>query len=235
MAYYSEPVTGDCRIQLGAEDYSRTWGFGTNWTKIRFSFTAQWSRHVVAFYSNGPVFGICAGTQKTYQAGINCTEFLGCAPHNTTYPEKGAFLFQNATSYLRLGGSTVAVATYRIAGRRDTYANMTNAQSGVCQAFTVPYHQYFMFDVQKVSPTSMIVSCNTYQNTGQLNQDATFNKAFLVNENEALSSPALTLPTASTYTFTNYPGPMLWDSVNISWDVWNPVMEICDVLVTRYW
>ena len=235
MAYISEPVAGDKRIQLGNEEYGRTFAFGTNWTKIRVSALCEWNKPMATVVTQGLIMGVCEGTTNMYRSAT-CTDFIGIANGAVTPPLKEVWTLTSGTHYLRTSGAAAPRYISRIGGV-STVGAMTNNQAMAIASQPSTIHQYFALDITKNTSTSITLSFTT-QTAAAIATDCTFANALSNAENTAFTSPTPALSAPSTVTLA-YAGSSLWNSVNFVWDVSIPIpvpaLSINTILVTRFY
>ena len=235
MAFYSEPLLDNHRIQLAVEDYARTLSFGSNWTKIRLGFTVGWTGHVPTFQSAGLVYGLSKGTACTFSNPTLCEDFIGIG-YSASWPLRETWTWTNSAYYVRGGGSGTPRYINRVAGNADV-VGAVGANPQLCQlpangSFSAAYA---LLDITKNSPYS-ITLVTTWQSLVSSFATPTFTNVIRTQEDEGLTlspQPIIT-STASSVTIA-YSGNMGWDSVNFAWDCFNPCVEIGTIVVTRYY
>jgi hypothetical protein len=222
MADIVEIAAGDRRLQLGKEEFGRTFQFGTKWIKLRLGFLATWQYTLATFSSAGPVFGICQGTTDMYRSA-SCTDFIGVG-WSSNYPVVSTWT-GNTTRYTHPGSSFTHKFISNIGGVEATTAGIVVA-GNIDAAPTI--HQMFLVDVTK-QPGRVVLQARTHSAAGT---DCNLDNFYRNMQNESNTmSPAQGTTTTTGVTYT---GNALWDTVNIVWDRWNPLMQISGVLVMRY-
>ena len=229
MAFITQYVTGDQRIQLGHESYVRQFIWGTGWRKIKVGLFWAINDTMTNVYNAGLKVGIAAGDTYGYDSP-NIVDYIG---------------FQHGGSWLN--GSTLTRATSngqpafsisgnicaRKVGPTITSTNNNSASggyvgvvnSGILTAYIVTITKlnngydldgrcYGNSGLAQLSRIDLIASCesDTLVNAG--------NWGWLAN-----ASPTV------AYASGSHP----FDSLCLSWTLSCPTIEIGEIIVTRHY
>lgn len=226
MAHIVQTLLNDDRLQLGCEEYTRRFSFGSNWTKIRvcarLAFNCTYGHIGVPA---GPYIGIAQGS-----GGISAfaTDYVGAAQNNGGNSTTAMnYIENNGNPYYTQVNNGIAV--YRKVGHSITISR-TNA---VNHSFTTKPELrlgQLMVEFTKVSATTMTVALMTPDSTTAL--VGVSRESFMQNI-EVISSVPNCASTSTTAAFA-ITSNMLWDTACIAWLKSTPTLEVADFAVVRF-
>jgi hypothetical protein len=214
-------VSGSRRLQLGNEEFTRTFRFGPKWTKIKIGMTL--GINGVQNFTARPMLGACSGSVNGFNAPLT-DGFLGLCPVAFTGTPLAyvPFTFTNGTGnkhmITRIGSTVV-----------DT---LVSSSSVWCAAAAPDHLSMWIVTIIKTSWNVMTISmAATNAASAALSiPDFVFYKNM---ENEAGTSYQLGLSNDDSIGTTVWTGPAL-DSMSFSWDHVAPSIEIGHVGVVRF-
>lgn len=223
MSFIVESISGDRRIQLGAEEIVRPMAIGTNWTKLRIGIRAGlW--YAGGNFSNAVLaLGVCQGQNGFIST--NTVDYFGVVAGSamlstwtiTTTSQPFAYTPAGAVYFRKTGQSVVS----------------STAGSATGPFFTCNPQQFrsqFFFDITKGATTYTFSSWgfNAFATSQTDVSRAVFLQAL---ENEVSPTSLTNLFASQTIA---YSGSGLFDSVSLYWNRSTPTMEISDLAVCRY-
>jgi len=216
MAFITETLAGDKRIQLGNEEFMRAFSFGNNWNQITVAWRMTLFDRPVTFIGSIAV-GVCKGAATSFLKGT-VVDFIGITnnPTISTYTRlannSGFTTPSNNNAYvsIRKVGGTALYGTGMDSGQTSTYLNQYAAGpgAGVCTITR--------------SPAGFTGSWG-YGNATSITRFQSLQNA--EGSTNGFISVATSTPVLACGDF--------YDTLNISWANSVPVLEISDVTVAR--
>jgi hypothetical protein len=232
MAFITETIVGDHRIQLGSEDLVRQMGFGSNWQKIRIGMRLAVYDTIGDLSATSLVIGVCQGVSNAFTS-VNCTDFIGgCIPGP----------FDGAVTWTRTAGAPVSyvIANGYCHAIKKTGAAFPSTGAGTAVQGANPQARYFsampgsshttvLCDITKGTTYGVVIG------TSSTIADVTRAAFLLQMENEATPAVMNSMSLVSYGSSIAYSGAGLFDSVNIRWARSTPTIEISDLTVVRFY
>ena len=228
MANIVEPIVGDRRIQLGNEEFVRTLGVRTNWSKLRIGIRHNVNTTGATILSASFVVGLCEGSAATYYNN-NTTGFWGlsiCGALTSNWTLSGNF-------YATSGGNSTFVT--RIGNTTNTASNSIGGDTPY--VIINPSHGVMYLDLEKNNAGSNRMT-HWYMDSTAHNYDHSQTEFFQGMESEFTGGSPNSVPGARNYNGANnynYAGNInALDPLSISWNKSTPTMEISDIMVLRF-
>lgn len=219
MSFIVQPIAGEGRVQIGAEELLRPLAFGTKWTRIRiglrFNFNASKSAENCRL-----AVGVCQGPNGL--TSLNTTDWWGL-----TFGVNGMIDYsfaQGSPNTFSPGNSTINF-THRV-GNAQTLDSSSG--TGIKISALASFYSVLYLTITKGSPNYSLLCA--YQNVIN-NHD--FFQFMTESEDENHS----VLGTQGFNTFGPFSlaasGSELMDLISVSWNHSVPTLEITDLLVKR--
>jgi hypothetical protein len=228
MANIVETISGDRRLQLGFEEFTRQMGWAADWKKIRVGIRVAFNGSSNITTANF-MMGVCNGTANGYKS--NTADFIGYR-----FNSVGGWSFVSGPPAYYTG--TFNFASISRQGSTDTLNNSSSA-SGFVTAVPASIHSamYVTFTKPQLLPSATTLPTVTghYPNTianGQL--DLVKQEFYRLLESEAVGLDTAYLGTTSVFNMNGYTGTSQFDSVSIYWNNASPTVEISDIAVCRF-
>ena len=216
MAFITEPIIGDKRVQIGHEDFVRKMAIGNDWTSIRISLRLTILDSVGNFNSN-LVIGLCNGFG--YSSSDPSADFIGIDQLNeSVLYTRASPIFSPPTANniswrnLRKVGGVTGVNSTAAANTCQMASSLAVGPSGHC------------ISIVRATATTYTVICYPASNifASITRFQALQNAEGAINGLNTVNFNTPTLAGGSTY-----------DYLNISWGASTPTLEISDMTVVR--
>ena len=235
MAYITQTISTDRRIQLQNETLVRRIPWGTDWTYVRFG--VRCSIYPIGSYSSNilyatPIMGFALGPYGWHTRN-QTTDYIGWSLFNTSSdPWAGGSLPTITGSppyynWATTGWFNYAEGVYNAGGNNASYQGISATPATV--------RSFLSFEVQKSTYGVQLQRTTIYQayampsSIANMQTDCDFSSfiANMARPNSSLLNAAIIAQTAS------YAGSAPWDHVFISWPCVYPAFEISDMAITR--
>ena len=77
MAFIAQPIVGDQRIQLGNEEFLRTFNFGNQWTNLRIAGRLTINDYQTAIFPGVMAIGVSNGNWTSYAKPVPLMDWVG--------------------------------------------------------------------------------------------------------------------------------------------------------------
>ncbi len=220
MANIVESISGDRRIQLGAEEFIRPFSFGASWTKIRIGLRLSILGRTQI---NNALFavGVCQG-----YSGWNSptpTDYFGFFYGGTGGPNAMSVTVGTVTYYTTSSGQATAI--HRTGGVQ------TQVSSGVSGGSIGAWPTRTAWFVTITKSATMTIQLNWLLNPAA---DQSLLNFMLMEEDEAANAGLFSGWSSAAPTVSSGTSSGMMDSVSVSWNHSVPVMEISDLMVVKY-
>jgi len=228
MAFITQYMTGDQRIQLGRESYVRKFIWGTGWRKIKIGLFWAVNDPLTSIYGAGLKVGIAAGSAYGYDSP-NIVDYIG-------YQHGGSWLNGSTLTRVTSNGQPAFAISANVCARKVgptvTFGNSNSASGGYVGVVNSGILTAYIVTITKLN-NGYDLAGYCYGNSGlaqlsRIDLIASCESDTLVNSgnwgNLASASPTIA-----------YDGSQPFDSLCISWTLSTPTVEIGEIIVTRHY
>lgn len=214
---------GNRRLQLGDEEFTRTFGFRTNWSKVRLGVRMCFTDSGSDIASASILMGICEGPVGFKSA--DTAGYIGIAP-GTTYPTNWAR--EGANNIYRAAINDTVVTKF---GGSISQVNHYIANLSYTVGYLPTYSAMYWFCDFRKSGTNIIVhSYNTYSPMAG-GGNRTLNQFYAAMDQEnAIASISVYTDVSVAYGSTIDK----LDTFSFVWEKAVPKIELSDVMVMRF-
>lgn len=228
MAFITQYMTGDQRIQLGRESFVRKFTWGTNWRRIKIGMLVAVNDTFTTVYGASFKVGVAAGDSYGYDSP-NIVDYIGYMFGGATWTGVNwTRITSNGQPAFNISSSITArkvgpVVTVGI-GNSASSGTMGVVQSGILTGYLLTVtkvdigydlsgYVYGAGGLAQVSLSDLITSC----------------------ESDTNANSAAWGWNANAYPTIAYGGSHPFDSLCISWSLSTPTLEIGKIMVTRHY
>lgn len=211
----------DKRGVISNSQLARTLFIGTTWTKIRIGLRLSFASDTGSNLASGKMFiGACSGLANLI-GDATTTNWVGFGPA----------VYATGETFTRAAGPPPSYSASFFIARRvgTTYTSGAGAAGHIMADPVTGYRSLFFVDITKGSPNYTLQQFRRSVNTTPADVTLTEFLAQMEAAVPALGQHAL----ASSGTLACDEGAGSFDSVNVSWSITTPGLEISDFAVAR--
>lgn len=225
MASIVETISGDRRLQLGNEEFTRQMGWSSDWKRIRIGVRVAFNGNATITTPNFQI-GVCTGTANGYKS--NTADYMAWR-----FNSSGSWSFTSGPPAYYSGTFNFATV-YRV-GSTDT-TNLSSSATGFVTAAPASVRSAMYVTIFKPVKTPTVTTVFSIQGfypgtSGAAQTDVVLQEFYRMLEAEVMGTEYCALGSQVNQT---YAGAGLFDSVSIYWNNASPTVEICDLAVCRF-